>query len=53
VFDQRQTNIQQKIDKSQLVLKPHSVIPDDWSVKKGIELQISYDKTAELTSAFE
>lgn len=35
------------------MLKPHTAIPDDWSVKKGIELELTYEKTADLISAFD
>jgi len=38
VVHQRQTQLQQKIDKTQLVIKSTDKLPLDWSIKNSLDI---------------
>jgi len=38
VVEQRKVNIKEKIDKTHTVLKSSESIPEDWSIKKSLEI---------------
>jgi len=48
VIEKRQTQIQEKVDKTQLVLKSNSEVPDDWSIKKSFEVQFALNTSEEV-----